>query len=108
MSVCYDTYDVIVLTKVTFSRIAHDKDDVVNAIKGGAKVCVLWIVDTARSYACSDCPPQVFVCGSSKVATGAKQAIINFIKEIRRVDDAEALKVFGEVLQDRYATDIFE
>ncbi|KAI0754469.1 fatty acid hydroxylase [Daedaleopsis nitida] len=65
-------------------RLSHDREDVIKAFDAGAKI---------------------FVCGSSKIATAVKQTIVDFIKESKGVDDAAAL---GEIMNGRYATDIFE
>lgn len=48
------------------------------------------------------------MCGSSKVAAGVKQTIVDFIKEQKQTDDADALAIFDKIMQGRYATDIFE
>ncbi|KAL1937786.1 hypothetical protein VTO73DRAFT_12805 [Trametes versicolor] len=49
-----------------------------------------------------------FVCGSSKVASGVKRVLVEIIKETRHLDDEAALVAFDEIMNGRYATDIFE
>lgn len=51
---------------------------------------------------------QFFVCGSSKIASGVKRVLIEIIKESRHLDDEAALAAFDEMMNGRYATDIFE
>ncbi|OSC98018.1 bifunctional P-450/NADPH-P450 reductase [Trametes coccinea BRFM310] len=68
-------------------RVRHDKLDVIRAFLAGGKF---------------------YVCGSSKVAAGVKQVLVQFFKETRNLDDEGALATFEEVMNGRYATDIFE
>ena len=51
---------------------------------------------------------QLFVCGSSKVANGVKQALVRFFKETKKSSEEEALVTFDKVMNGRYATDVFE
>lgn len=54
-------------------------------------------------------PPQFFVCGAGKIASGVKEMLVAIIKESHpEVDDARALVMFHEITSGRYATDIFE
>ena len=39
---------------------------------------------------------------------GVKQTFVAFIKEKEGVDEEGAVKIFTEMMKDRYATDIFE
>ncbi|KAI0655429.1 bifunctional P-450/NADPH-P450 reductase [Cubamyces menziesii] len=68
-------------------RLYHDSDDVVEAFQKGGKL---------------------FVCGSSKVANGVKQALVRFFKETKKSSEEEALVTFDKVMNGRYATDVFE
>ncbi|KAI0770686.1 fatty acid hydroxylase [Fomes fomentarius] len=68
-------------------RLLHDQDDVMEAFNAGAKI---------------------FVCGSSKIAAGVKQTIIKVIADQNGLDEEKAVACFNEVLNGRYATDIFE
>ena len=51
---------------------------------------------------------QIYVCGSGRIAVGVKQTFVAFIKEKEGVDEGGAVKIFTEMMKDRYATDIFE
>ena len=51
---------------------------------------------------------QIYVCGAGRIAAGVKEAIIQFIKEQKKTDDASALAHFEKIMNGRYATDIFE
>ncbi|OBZ65058.1 hypothetical protein A0H81_14948 [Grifola frondosa] len=68
-------------------RVWHDRADIVQAFVGGCKF---------------------FVCGSGKVASGVKEALVRIIKEQKKVGDAEAEAVFDEITSGRFATDVFE
>ncbi|KAI0629781.1 fatty acid hydroxylase [Trametes polyzona] len=68
-------------------RVRHDRADVIGAFLKGGKF---------------------FVCGASKVASGVKQVLVEIIKETRQLDDEAALTTFEELMNGRYATDIFE
>ncbi|KAI0763546.1 bifunctional P-450/NADPH-P450 reductase [Trametes elegans] len=68
-------------------RVRHDKADILRAFLVGGKF---------------------FVCGAGKVASGVKQVLVEFIKESRQLDDEGALAAFDEMMNGRYATDIFE
>lgn len=48
------------------------------------------------------------MCGSSKIAAGVKQTIIKVIADQKGLDEEKAVACFNEVLNGRYATDIFE
>ncbi len=52
--------------------------------------------------------PQIYVCGAGKIAAGVKQTIVTFLKQQNNVDDAGAVKIFDKIMNDRYATDIFD
>ncbi|KAH9932779.1 bifunctional P-450/NADPH-P450 reductase [Epithele typhae] len=73
--------------KYVQDRIALDKEDIVKSFRAGAKY---------------------YVCGSSKMAAGAKQVFIRFVQETKNLDEAAATELFTKGLQDRYATDVFE
>ncbi len=51
---------------------------------------------------------QIFVCGAGRIAAGVKQTFVAFIKEREGVDEEGAVKIFSEMMKNRYATDIFE
>ncbi|KAI0642932.1 bifunctional P-450/NADPH-P450 reductase [Trametes meyenii] len=68
-------------------RVLHDKTDVVRAFLKDGKF---------------------FVCGANKVAAGVKEVLVEIIRETRHLDDAAALTTFDEIMNGRYATDIFE
>ncbi|KAM5540781.1 hypothetical protein V8D89_005425 [Ganoderma adspersum] len=68
-------------------RIWHDRVEVQAAFKQGGKI---------------------YVCGAGKIAAGVKQTIVTFIKQQNNVDDAGAVKIFDKIMNDRYATDIFD
>ncbi|KAI0694739.1 bifunctional P-450/NADPH-P450 reductase [Earliella scabrosa] len=68
-------------------RLFRDREDAIRAFEAGAKI---------------------FVCGSSKIAAGVKQTIIEVLKEGKDIDEAAALACFSELMNGRYATDIFE
>lgn len=80
----------------------------IEAFRRGAKVWFCRLTLSSNVVAHHAVFLQFFVCGSSRVAAGAKETLLGFIKEYRQTDDEGALKVFGEILQDRYATDVFE
>ena len=48
------------------------------------------------------------MCGSNKVSAGVKEAIVDFIKEYKLSEEAEAVAAFDKVMSGRYATDVFE
>ncbi|RPD57416.1 bifunctional P-450/NADPH-P450 reductase [Lentinus tigrinus ALCF2SS1-7] len=68
-------------------RIRKDKDLVATAFDEGAKF---------------------YVCGAGKIAAGVKQAIVDYIKQRKMTDEAAAVAVFDQLMEGRYATDIFE
>ncbi|KAI0823976.1 bifunctional P-450/NADPH-P450 reductase [Trametes gibbosa] len=68
-------------------RVLHDRSDVVGAFLKGGKF---------------------FVCGSSKIASGVKQVLVEIIKETRHLEDDAAVTAFDEMMTGRYATDVFE
>ncbi|KAM5540828.1 hypothetical protein V8D89_005472 [Ganoderma adspersum] len=68
-------------------RIWHDREEVSALLKQGAKI---------------------YVCGAGRIAVGVKQTFVAFIKEKEGVDEEGAVKIFTEMMKDRYATDIFE
>ncbi|KAM5540807.1 hypothetical protein V8D89_005451 [Ganoderma adspersum] len=68
-------------------RIWHDREEVSALLKQGAKI---------------------YVCGAGRIAVGVKQTFVAFIKEKEDVDEEGAVKIFTEMMKDRYATDIFE
>ena len=51
---------------------------------------------------------QFYLCGSGKIATAVKQKLVSIIQESRQVDEVEATKLFGKILNGRFATDVFE
>ncbi|RPD56624.1 cytochrome P450 [Lentinus tigrinus ALCF2SS1-7] len=68
-------------------RIRHDKELVAKAFDEGAKF---------------------YVCGAGKIAAGVKQAIVDYIKERKPTDEVQAVAIFDQIMEGRYATDIFE
>ncbi|KAI0694744.1 fatty acid hydroxylase [Earliella scabrosa] len=68
-------------------RIRHDGEEVAKAFAEGAKI---------------------YVCGAGRIAAGVKEAIVRFIKEQKKTDEASALAHFEKIMNGRYATDIFE
>ena len=50
----------------------------------------------------------IYVSSSGRIAIGVKQTFVAFIKEKEGVDEEGAVKIFTEMMKDRYATDIFE
>ncbi|KAM5535289.1 hypothetical protein V8D89_011043 [Ganoderma adspersum] len=68
-------------------RIWQDREEVSSLMKQGAKM---------------------FVCGAGRIAVGVKQTFVASIKEKEGVDEEGAVKIFTEMMKDRYATDIFE
>ncbi|PIL35108.1 cytochrome P450 [Ganoderma sinense ZZ0214-1] len=68
-------------------RIWLDREEVSALLKQGAKI---------------------YVCGAGRIAVGVKQTFVAFIKEKEGVDEEGAVKIFTEMMKDRYATDIFE
>ncbi|KAF7973316.1 hypothetical protein HWV62_15559 [Athelia sp. TMB] len=73
--------------KYVQDRIWHDRVEVFEAYKNDAKF---------------------FSCGSGKVATGIKEALVKIIKEKHDVDDTEAAAKFDKISQGRYSADIFD
>jgi cytochrome P450 / NADPH-cytochrome P450 reductase len=51
---------------------------------------------------------QLYVCGSGKIATAIKETLVRIIEETRKVDSAAATASFNEMINGRFATDVFE
>lgn len=51
---------------------------------------------------------QFYLCGSGKIATEVKKKLIAIIQEARQLDEAAATVAFAEILNGRFATDVFE
>ncbi|THH31499.1 hypothetical protein EUX98_g2663, partial [Antrodiella citrinella] len=49
-----------------------------------------------------------YLCGSGKIATEVKKKLIAIIQEARQLDEAAATVAFAEILNGRFATDVFE
>ena len=54
------------------------------------------------------CALQIYVCGSGKIATAVKATLVKIVQEHRNVDVATATATFNELIQGRFATDVFE
>ena len=51
---------------------------------------------------------QFYLCGSNKVATAVKAKLTKLIAEVKEVDEEKASEIFREIMNGRFATDIFE
>jgi len=73
--------------KYVQDRIWHDRADVATAFQAGAKF---------------------YLCGSGKVSVSVKEKLVAIIQETRSVDSAEATTIFADIVNGRFATDVFE
>ena len=42
------------------------------------------------------------------MVSATKETLLGFVKDVHQLDDESALKKFGEIMKDRYATDGLE
>ncbi|KAI0075367.1 bifunctional P-450/NADPH-P450 reductase [Panus rudis PR-1116 ss-1] len=49
-----------------------------------------------------------YLCGSRGVATSVKEKLTMIIADLKQVDDESATKMFEEIMNGRFATDVFE
>ncbi|KAI0690214.1 cytochrome P450 [Cytidiella melzeri] len=73
--------------KYVQDRVWHDRQVIVEAWSKGAKL---------------------YVCGSGKMATAVKGTLIKILEENRQLDAASAKATFNEIINGRFATDVFE
>ena len=50
----------------------------------------------------------MFLCGSSKLASGVKDKLVELVQEVSKLDGEAAKDRFNTIVNGRFATDIFE
>lgn len=103
-----------VSVRYAYSRVKPDeKAGDVDRAKGCRYVQDRLWEDRDEVNALWDRGARIYVCGSREIGDGVKHTVIRMCKEMaaakgKEIDDADALKWFDGIKNERYATDVFD